>query len=187
MSFREVYGGQDKPGRRYKFKEDFRRGVDVVLLIKPVTGEIRDAMNAKFADRKRDRAGGGYTYNIPTQRDAAATKFMAAECWDDIENGWVTLGDAEAVTFYNEQLKPDEPLKKGDAVLLDGVITEEIKTDMLSEDLPLANWIVKKATDAEEEAADEEVEEKQKNSQSSSTSDMETSGQLPIRSVGSAN
>lgn len=190
MAFREVYGGQDKPGRRYKFKDDLRRNVEVFLLIKPVTGEIREDMNSKYADRKRNRATGGYDFNIPSAKDVAAAKFMAGQCWDDIENGWVILGDKEAVKFYNEQLQPSKngeaPYAIGQQIQLDTRMTQEIKDDMLSDDLPLANWIVRKATDAEEEAAEEDTEVLQKNSRSSSTSATETTEQSPIRSVESA-
>lgn len=184
MAFREVYGGENKPkGRRFKFKDDYKREVICYLIIEPSDTDYRDQMNARYADRKRNPQG-GYTFTIPPKKDGAATKFLASLVWADTENAWVTLGDQEAVDFYGKEL--GESFEVGQAVCLDGRLTDAIKKDMLEDDLPLANWIVGKATDAEAEVAEAEEEEASKNSQSSSSSGSGNTQVSPIRSAGNA-
>lgn len=185
MSFREVYGGQDKPkGRRYRFKDDWKRQATIFLIIRPSESDDRDAMNAKYAERKRNPQTGGWIYPIPNEKDGDATKYLAARIWMDIENGYVVLGDEEAAEFYSSEL--NEEFDVGDEVLLDGRLTDGIKVDMLSDDLPLANWIVRKGTDAEEEVAEDTEKKRRKNSKSSSTSDSENTAPSRMRSVESA-
>lgn len=182
MAFTESNVGKSTRAKRYKFKHDLRRGVDVFLHVEPVSAEARDEMNKRFADRKRDKTTGNYVYFIPPAKDVAANKFLAKQCWTDIENGWVRLGTDEAVEFYQKEL--GDRFEKGDEVKLDGRLTDAIKDDII--DMPLANWITRRATDAEEETAEQDQENLEKNSQSSSSGSSETTERSQIRSVGSA-
>lgn len=185
MPFREVYGGRDKPGRKYLFNYDEKHEANCYLVIDPIDDEVVEKVNAVYAtDRKKNQQTGKWDYFIPKKKINDSNKMTAQLVWADIENGWALLGNQEAVDLYSKEL--GETFNIGDEILLDGRLTDEIKRDFLSEDTPLALWILAKATDASAEQAEIRLEEQEKNSSSSLTSDSENTEASPIRSVGNA-
>lgn len=147
-------GGQEVPKRHYQYHDDGGDGKAVYLVVDAMEWDIIQKINRDYGIRSKNKRTGRPEWNIEEAANGEATKHMARLVWRDCVNLHVRLKNQAAIDLYNKELKVEHEL--GARVRLDGKLTDEIKKDLLSTNLPLAGWIVGKANDPDADAVSEE-------------------------------